>query len=70
VNLAPYQSIAGDAAALAERLDRELLAGRMSDAMRAAIVSAVNAASPSDALARARAGVWLVTTSTQYQVQR
>ncbi|MGZ5047737.1 MAG: DUF1800 family protein [Usitatibacter sp.] len=70
VNLAPYQSIAGDAAALAERLDRDLLAGRMSDAMRAAIVSAVNAASPSDALARARAGVWLVTTSTQYQVQR
>ncbi len=70
VNLASYQSVAGDAAALADRLDRDLLGGRMSDAMRAAIVSAVNAASPTDALARARTGAWLVATSTQYQVQR
>jgi uncharacterized protein (DUF1800 family) len=70
LNLASYQALAMDASALAARLDRNLLGGRMSDAMRSAVVSAVNAASSSDALARARAGVWLVVTSSQYQVQR
>jgi uncharacterized protein (DUF1800 family) len=70
LNLASYQALAMDASALAARLDRNLLGGRMSDAMRSAIVSAANAASSSDALARARAGVWLVVTSSQYQVQR
>ena len=70
LNLASYQAVAMDASALAARLDRNLLGGRMSDAMRSSVVSAVNAASPTDALARARAGVWLVVTSSQYQVQR
>jgi uncharacterized protein (DUF1800 family) len=70
LNLASYQAVAMDAAALAGRLDLDLLGGRMSNAMRSAVVAAVNAASPTDALARARAGVWLVTTSSQYQVQR
>jgi uncharacterized protein (DUF1800 family) len=70
VNLASYQAVAMDAAALADRLDRNLLAGRMSAGMRSAIIAAVNAASPTDALARARAGAWLVMTSPQYQVQR
>jgi uncharacterized protein (DUF1800 family) len=70
VNLASYQAAAMDSTALANLLDRNLLGGRMSDAMRSAVVSAVNAASPTDALARARTGVWLVTTSSQYQVQR
>jgi hypothetical protein len=70
VNLATYQAVAIDSAALANLLDRNLLGGRMSDTVRSAVVSAVNAASPTDALARARAGVWLVMTSSQYQVQR
>ena len=70
LNLASYQAVALDAAALADRLDRNLMGGRMSSAMRSAIVTAVNAASPTDALARARAGIWLVMTSPQYQVQR
>jgi hypothetical protein len=42
----------------------------MSAAMRSAIVGAVNAASASDPLARARAALWLVAVSPQYQVQR
>jgi Protein of unknown function (DUF1800) len=70
LNLAAYQAVALDAGALADRLDRNLLNGAMSAAMRSAIVTAVNAASATDALARARAGVWLVVTSPQYQVQR
>ena len=70
LNLAAYQAAALDAGALADRMDANLMGGRMSAAMRSAIVTAVNAASPTDALARARAGLWLVMTSPQYQVQR
>ncbi len=70
LNLAAYQAVALDAAALADRLSANLLGGRMSPAMKGAIVTAVNAASATDGLARARAGLWLVMTSPQYQVQR
>jgi uncharacterized protein (DUF1800 family) len=70
LNLAAYQGVAADAGALADRLDRNLLGGAMSAAMRAAIVSAVNAIPASDALNRARTGLWLVVSSPQYQVQR
>ncbi len=65
-----YQAVALDATALADRLDANLMGGRMSAAMRSAIVTAVNAASPTDALFRARTGFWLVVTSPLYQVQR
>jgi hypothetical protein len=70
LDLTPYQGVAGDATALAARLDRYLLAGRMSAPMRDAIVSAVNAVPASDTLNRARAAMWLIVTSPQFQVQR
>jgi hypothetical protein len=70
LDLSAYQTVAGNAAALADRLDRDLLGGRMSAAMKAAIVSAVNAVPATDLLGRARAGTWLVVTSPQYQVER
>ena len=70
ISLASYTGVASDAAALADKLDRNLLGGRMSAAMRNAIITAVNAASATDAVARARAGLWLVMSSPQYQVQR
>ncbi len=70
LDLAPYQSVAQDAAALAARLDRSLLAGRMSVAMRDAIISAVNALPATDTLNRARTALWLVVASPQFQVQR
>ena len=70
LDLAPYQALAQDPAALADRLDRDLLAGAMSPAMRDAIVGAVNAVASSDPLTRARTGAYLVVTSPQYQVQR
>jgi uncharacterized protein (DUF1800 family) len=69
-NLASYTAVALDPAALADRLDRSLLGGRMSAAMRGAIVNAVNAASTTDPVARARTALWLVVSSPQYQVQR
>ena len=70
ISLASYTGVASDAAALADKLDRNLLGGRMSASMRNAIITAVNAASATDAVARARAGLWLVMSSPQYQVQR
>jgi uncharacterized protein (DUF1800 family) len=70
LDLAAYQAVAADAGALAARLDRNLLAGRMSAPMRNAIVSAVNALPASDTLNRARTAMWLVVNSPQFQVQR
>jgi uncharacterized protein (DUF1800 family) len=70
LDLAPYQAVAQDAAALADRLDRNLLAGTMSAAMKGAIASAVAAVPVTDSLGRARAAAWLVVTSPQYLVQR
>jgi uncharacterized protein (DUF1800 family) len=70
LDLAPYQAVAADATALTSKLDRNLLAGRMSPAMRDAITSAVNAYPATDTLNRARAALWLVITSSQFQVQR
>jgi uncharacterized protein (DUF1800 family) len=70
IDLAPYQASAQDAQALAAKLDRALLAGRMTAPMRDAIISAVTALPASDSLNRARAALWLVVTSPQFQVQR
>jgi len=70
VDLAPYQALAADAAALVDRLDRELLGDAMSTPMRTAIVSAVNAVPATDSLNRARTAAYLVVTSPHYQVQR
>jgi uncharacterized protein (DUF1800 family) len=69
ITLAPYQAVAGDAAALVDRFDRQLLGGRMPQAMRSAMLSAVNAVPSTDTLARARTAAYLVVTSPQFQVE-
>jgi uncharacterized protein (DUF1800 family) len=70
LDFSSWLATAADAGALADRLDRELLGGRMSPSMRASIVTAVNAVAASDRLNRARTAAWLVVTSPQYQVER
>jgi uncharacterized protein (DUF1800 family) len=70
LNLAPYRAVASDAGALADRLNRYLLAGRMSAAMRSALIAAVNAIPAGDTLNRARTAAYLVLASPQYQVER
>ncbi|MFO1413469.1 MAG: DUF1800 family protein [Burkholderiales bacterium] len=64
------QAVAGDANALADRLDALLLHGAMPAAMRVSLVAAVNAVAASDTLTRARTGYYLVVTSAEYQVER
>ncbi len=70
VNLAPYQSVAGDAAALVGRLEANLLAVPLPAAARSAVIGAVNAVPASDRLNRARTAAYLVVTSPHFQVER
>jgi uncharacterized protein (DUF1800 family) len=70
LDLAPLQALAGNPAALVDALDVLLLHGTMSSEMRGSIVAAVNAVAATNTLKRARTAVYLVVTSSQYQVQR
>lgn len=73
LDLSALQSQASDPQALVNALDALLLHGTMSAAMRASIVQAVSAIPTSDAqhqLKRARTAVYLVATSSSYQVQK
>ena len=56
--------------ALVDSLNVLLLHGTMSSAMRSSIVGAVNAVAATNTLKRARTAVYLVATSSQYQVER
>ncbi len=57
-------------AQLVDTLDRELMHGSMSPQMRTEILNAVQAVLSSNSLKRARTALYLVATSSQYQVQR
>ena len=63
-------ALAGDPNALLDKLDALLMHGTMPDAMRGAIVPAVNAVAATDPLMRAKTAFYLVITSPQYQVER
>jgi uncharacterized protein (DUF1800 family) len=68
--LAALSSIAGDPAALLDKLDAQLLHGTMPASMRGAILTALAAVPATDLLTRAKTAVYLVVTSPQYQVER
>lgn len=70
LNFTSLQALAGDPPALVERLNEVMMNSSMSQAMKDAIVTAVNAQSSTDTLARARCAAYLVATSAQFQVQR
>ena len=55
---------------LVDALNQLLMHGSMSSSMRTSIMQAVQAVSGADTLKRARTAVYLVATSSQYQVQR
>ena len=64
------QALASNPTALVDSLNVLLLHGTMSSAMRSSIVGAVNAVAATNTLKRARTAVYLVATSSQYQVER
>jgi uncharacterized protein (DUF1800 family) len=70
VDLTAYAAVAGDASALADRIDANLMAGAMPAAMRASLIAAVSAVAASDPVGRARTALYLTFSSPQYQVQR
>jgi hypothetical protein len=73
IDLTRFQNlVAADptGATLIDALDRELLHGSMSPAMRNDISVAVQAVTPGNPLKRARTAFYLVATSPQFQVQR
>jgi uncharacterized protein (DUF1800 family) len=70
VNLSELQLLASDPANLVDRLNRLMLHGTMSDEMKTSIIGAVSAVAANQTLYRARQALYLVATSSQYQVQR
>jgi uncharacterized protein (DUF1800 family) len=70
LDLAKLQALSANPESLVTELNRTLLHGSMSSEMRAAIVTAVNAVSSSNPLLRAQQALYLVATSSQFQVQR
>lgn len=70
IDIADFQSVAGDPEQLVDALNYHMLHGTMTDEMRNIIVEAVSNISPADTLGRTRLAVYLVATSSSYQVQR
>jgi uncharacterized protein (DUF1800 family) len=65
-----YQPLAGDPAALVDALNTVMMSGQMSSDMRSAVITAVNAVASSNSKKRVQTAVYLIATSTQYQVER
>ncbi|MDQ3321395.1 MAG: DUF1800 domain-containing protein [Acidobacteriota bacterium] len=73
INLSEMQALAAADASgnrLLDALNTRLMHGTMSAGMKNTILTAVQAVAATDSLTRARTAVYLVATSSQYQVQR
>jgi uncharacterized protein (DUF1800 family) len=69
-NFAPWIASAGNPGGLVDALADLLMPGRMSPAMRTAIVNAVTATPATDPTNRARTAIYLMVTSPTYNVGR
>src|SRR5256714_5508372 len=70
ISYANYQAQASTPENLVAMLNAMMLHSRMSSAMRSIIIEAVNSIPSSDPSMRTRVAIYLVGTSSQYQVQR
>jgi len=73
LNLSELQALAASDTTsnqLLDALNQRLMHGTMSTQMRNSILTATNAVAATDTLGRARAALYLVVTSSQFQVQR
>jgi uncharacterized protein (DUF1800 family) len=70
LDLSPVQALASKPDQLVDALNVILMHGTMSAAMRASVIQAVSAVTSTNTLKRARTAVYLVATSSQYQVER
>lgn len=70
VDFSALASLANDSNRLLDELDKLLLHGTMSSQMRQTLRTAIEVVPSSDLVLRAKTAVYLITTSSQYQVQR
>jgi hypothetical protein len=70
IDLSAMQALAGDPAKLVDALNTLLMHGSMSPEMRDSVIGAVSAVAATNSLKRARTAVYLVASSSQYQVER
>lgn len=70
VNYASYQAMAGNPSQLVDALNTNVMHGTMSSSMRTSIINAVTGISSGDPAGRTRTAIYLVATSSQYQVER
>jgi len=70
LDLAALQALAPNPAQLVDSLNVLMMHGSMSAPMRDSIIAAVSAVPATNTLKRARTGLYLVATSSQYQVER
>ena len=70
LDLRGLQALAGDPGLLVEELNWLLMHGSMSGGMKAAVIDAVSAVAATNPLLRAQTALYLVATSSQYQVAR
>jgi Protein of unknown function (DUF1800) len=70
LDFSPLLALTSQPAFLVDTLNRQLLHGSMSSDMRTSIINAVSAVAASNQVKRARTAVYLVLTSSQYQVER
>jgi hypothetical protein len=73
INLAEMQALAAadtTSNSLLDTLNTRMMHGALTAQNKATIMTAVNALPATDTLGRARAAIYLIATSSQYQVQR
>jgi uncharacterized protein (DUF1800 family) len=70
INLAPLEALAANPTTLVNELDRRFMHGMMSIEMKNAVIQAVSAVAATNPRGRAQQGLYLVCSSSQYQVQR
>ncbi len=70
LNLEACIALAANPNALLDKLNRVMLHGTMSAAMRTEILTAINAVAATDLKRRAQTAIYLIAASSQYQVQR
>ena len=70
LNYSAYQAMAGTPSSLVDKLNTDMMHGLMSSSMRTSIINAVTAIVSSDPAGRTRTAIYLVATSSQYQVER
>jgi hypothetical protein len=70
LDFSAFQSLSGDPDLLVSNLNELMIVGPMSQEMRNSIITAVRAVSSANSLKRVQTAVYLIATSSQYQVER